>query len=83
MTPETKMDAIKATSAWAAIGITNWAEAAQAAAAIYSVLLIIEFVWKRFLRERVSRCWPNIVPPRNHRRRADFVNSTGPSPMGD
>lgn len=80
MNPETKVEVLKVSTMWAAVGITSWAEAAQSAAAIYSLLLIADFVWKRFLRSHASRWWPSLFPPRR-RRRADFVHSTGPTPM--
>jgi len=44
----------KAASAWAAVGVTSWAEAASAAtviasalAALYTLLLLSEWFWKR------------------------------------
>ena len=37
-------------TAWAAVGITAWADFAAFLAAIYSMLLIGEWVWKRTLR---------------------------------
>lgn len=48
----------KAATAWAAVGITSWAEFASFLAAMYSLLLIGEWCWKRFLREMlVKRGW--------------------------
>lgn len=38
---------VKVLSAWAAFGITTWQEAAAFAAFIYSMCLIIEWVYKR------------------------------------
>jgi hypothetical protein len=35
---------------WAAVGITSWADFAAVLAAIYSGLLICEFVWKKVIR---------------------------------
>jgi hypothetical protein len=35
---------------WAAVGITTWADFAAFMAAIYSVLLVGEFAWKKMLR---------------------------------
>jgi hypothetical protein len=53
VTPEQKeavMSGMKLGSVWAAVGITSWAEAAAALAALYSLLLIGEFLWKKVLR---------------------------------
>lgn len=48
----------KAATAWAAVGITSWAEFASFLAAIYSAILIFEWCWKRFLRDAlVKRGW--------------------------
>lgn len=41
----------KAATAWAAVGITSWAEFASFLAAIYSLILIAEWLWKRFGRD--------------------------------
>jgi hypothetical protein len=40
---------IKVATAWAAVGITSWAEFASFLAALYSLLLILEWVWKRII----------------------------------
>lgn len=40
----------KIATAWAAVGITSWAEAASFAAFLYSMLLIGEWLWKRLFR---------------------------------
>lgn len=40
----------KIASAWAAVGLTSWADVASALAALYTVILIFEWVWKKFLR---------------------------------
>jgi hypothetical protein len=45
----------KAATAWAAVGITSWAEFASFLAAVYSALLIAEWCWKRFLRDFAKR----------------------------
>lgn len=42
--------AIKIVTAWAAVGITSWADAASMLAAIYTGLLIFEWWWKKFWR---------------------------------
>lgn len=47
--------AIKIVTAWAAVGITSWAEAASALAALYTLLLIIEWLWKRLARPFCER----------------------------
>ncbi len=41
---------IKIATAWAAVGITSWAELASALAALYTMLLITEWLWKRLGR---------------------------------
>lgn len=41
----------KIISVWAVFGITSWAEAASAAAFLYTLLLIGEWCWKKFLRD--------------------------------
>lgn len=40
----------KIASAWAAVGITSWADAASALAFLYTLCLLGDFWWKRFLR---------------------------------
>lgn len=49
----------KAASAWAAfaasLSITSWTDLAAAAAFVYSMLLIGEYVWKKFLRPLLER----------------------------
>jgi len=47
---EVAAPAAKIFTAWAAVGITSWAEIASFLAAIYSALLIAEWTWKRALR---------------------------------
>jgi hypothetical protein len=49
-----KAPVIKAMTAWALVGITSWADAAAAAAFLYSVLLIFEWCWKKFLRDWIK-----------------------------
>jgi hypothetical protein len=41
---------MKLMTAWALVGITSWADAAAALAALYSVLLILEWCWKKIGR---------------------------------
>ena len=41
---------VKILTAWAAVGITSWAEAASFLAALYTLLLILEWLWKRLVR---------------------------------
>lgn len=38
-------------SVWAMVGITSWADFAAALAAIYSLLMIFDFCWKKFVRD--------------------------------
>jgi hypothetical protein len=42
---------IKAISVLAAAGISSWSDAASIAALVYTLLLISEWVWKKFLRD--------------------------------
>lgn len=37
---------LKVGTAWAAVGITSWADAASFLAALYTFLLVIEWFWK-------------------------------------
>lgn len=49
-TVQALVDGGKITSVWVAVGISSWNDAAAAAAAIYSVILICEWLWKKVLR---------------------------------
>jgi hypothetical protein len=44
---------LKIVSAWAAVGITSWADAASALAAIYTACLLGEWVYKKFIKKKV------------------------------
>jgi hypothetical protein len=46
---------IKVVSAWAAVGFTSWTDVAAFLAAIYSLLLIAEWVWKKVGRPFADR----------------------------
>ena len=62
--------AAKIGTAWAAVGITSWAEAASALAALYTLLLIAEWLWKRLGRPFCERRgWVK----RKARRKADYT----------
>jgi hypothetical protein len=39
---------LKIASAWAAVGITSWADAASFVAFCYTLILIAEWAWKKF-----------------------------------
>lgn len=41
---------VKIITAWTAVGITSWSDAAAALAALYTLLLILEWMWKKMLR---------------------------------
>lgn len=41
---------LKIGSAWGAVGITSWADAASFLAALYTFLLVLEWLWKRAVR---------------------------------
>lgn len=45
----------KVATAWAIVGITSWAEFASFLAAVYSALLIAEWLWKRIVRPSLVR----------------------------
>jgi hypothetical protein len=45
----------KIATAWAAVGITSWAEAASFVAFFYTLLLIFEWFWKKFWRPIFER----------------------------
>lgn len=47
--------ATKIGTAWAAVGITSWADAASALAFCYTLLLLLEWVWKRLARPFAER----------------------------
>jgi len=58
LTPEQREGVIagaKLGTVWAAVGITTWADFAAFMAAIYSVLLVGEFVWKKMLRRELGK----------------------------
>ena len=54
-TAEVTHPAIKVASAWALVGVTSWADFAAMLAALYSLLLIGEWFWKRCLRPFAER----------------------------
>jgi hypothetical protein len=58
MTPQQR-DAVESSiglgTAWAAVGISSWAEAASAGAALYTLLLIGHFLWKRAVRPLLEK----------------------------
>ena len=41
---------VKAGTVWAAIGITSWADFASFLAALYSLLLLGEWMWKKLIK---------------------------------
>lgn len=40
----------KVATAWAAVGFTSWADVASFLAALYTLLLILEWIWKKWVR---------------------------------
>ncbi len=44
---------LKLVSLWAAVGITSWADFASFLAACYSILLIGEWVYKKFFKRKI------------------------------
>ncbi|WP_290872056.1 hypothetical protein [Aquabacterium sp.] len=56
---------LKVFSMWAAIGITSWAEFASFLAAIYTMFLMGEWLWKKLFKPiAVRHGW--IEAPRNY-----------------
>ena len=54
---------LKIISAWALIGITSWADFAAFLGAVYTSLLILEWLWKKVLRPiAVSKGWIKPTP---------------------
>jgi hypothetical protein len=50
-TPQTvAAPGIKIVTAWGAVAITSWADIAAMLAAVYTLLLILEWLWKKFGR---------------------------------
>jgi len=47
--------ATKILTAWAAVGLTSWTEIAAALAALYTFLLILEWLWKKLARPFCER----------------------------
>lgn len=54
-------------SVWALVGITSWADFAAMLAAIYSLLMIVDFCYKKFIRSWLIRI--GFLPP--DRRKTD------------
>lgn len=49
---------LKVLSAWAIIGITSWADFAAFLGALYTLLLILEWLWKKAFRPlAMSKGW--------------------------
>jgi p-aminobenzoyl-glutamate transporter AbgT len=44
----------KLTSVWAAVGVTSWADFAAFMAAMYSLLLVCEFLWKKIIKPGIG-----------------------------
>ena len=61
--------AAKVITVWAAVGFTSWADVAAFLAAVYSLILILEWVWKKFGRPFAeNRGW---LKRRINRRKSD------------
>ena len=66
-TSDVVVPGVKIVSVWAAVKITSWADAASAIAFFYTLLLVGEWLWKRFGRPFCeNRRWI-----RRNKRRAD------------
>ena len=46
---------IKIVTAWAAVGVTSWTDVASVLAALYTLLLIFEWLWKKIGRPFCER----------------------------
>jgi len=46
---------LKVATAWAAIGITSWADFASFLAAAYSMCLLAEWLWKKLIKPLAMR----------------------------
>jgi hypothetical protein len=42
--------AIKIATAWGAVGITSWADAASFLATLYTAVLLVEWIWKKAIK---------------------------------
>lgn len=65
MDDHTKIDAagVKIVSAWALIGITSWADFAAFLGAIYTAVLLGEWIWKKVIRPFcIGRGWMKPIP---------------------
>lgn len=47
--------ALKLGTAWGAVGITSWADAASALAFLYTLVLLGEWLWKKAIRPFAER----------------------------
>ena len=57
----------KVATVWAALAITSWADLAAALAALYSAILILEWVWKKFVRPCLeARGWIQRIKRRKY-----------------
>ncbi len=65
LTPEQREAIVAGTklgTVWAAVGITSWADFAAFMAAVYSLLLVAEFVWKKLARPFLE--WRGWIEPK-------------------
>lgn len=67
--PDTSVTLFKVGSAWALIGITSWADFASALAALYTVILLGEWLWKHAIRPLCER--KGWIKPKAFLRRKD------------
>jgi len=65
--PTVAAPVIKVATAWVAVGITSWAEAAAFAAFIYTCALLAEWIWKKLRPFAERRGWITRV----YRRKGD------------
>lgn len=76
MEHDTKTGLVKSGSAWllviiADLGIKSWGDVAAMLAALYSLVLIIEWVWKRIARP-IAEAHGWVAPRKRHR-----IDTTG------
>lgn len=46
---------LKISTAWAAVGITSWSDAAGFMAALYTAVLLGEWIWKKIRRQKTRK----------------------------
>lgn len=84
MTPQEQhqafADGSKVAAAWAAVGASSWSDVASMLASLLTLLLILEWFWKKLLRGFFERRgW---VKPKRNRRESDRAKRREPATTG-